>query len=74
MSKTFYVTLSKSVATELQITPHEVVHADHVEVHPTGALIFTNHLMLSSDKAPCHTVAVAYAPGTWVLFSEEPAE
>lgn len=46
----------------------ETVEADHVEVHGTGALLFTSRRQVPHGRSTIMAVVVvqAFAPGRWV--------
>lgn len=58
----FYVTLTKSVRAEQNGTLYEEVIADEAIVGYAGELAFCNEN---------GSISVVYAPGTWVLFTED---
>ena len=62
MSRRFNVTLTKPVREELHGTMYEEVIADEAIVGYAGELAFCN------DTG---SISVVYAPGTWVLFTED---
>ena len=62
MSRKFHVTLTKLVREELHSTLFEEVIADEAMVGYSGELAFCN------DNG---SISVVYAPGTWVLFTED---
>ena len=57
----FYVTLNKATSEYLHANQYEEVNADDVVVGGSGELAFFNE-----DGS----IAVVYAPGVWVLFTE----
>jgi hypothetical protein len=65
MSRKFYVTLTQAVKEYTRSSTFEEVYADEVMVNECGALVFLMEY---------GAVAVVYAPGTWVLFTEDKAK
>lgn len=63
--KKFYVTLNKATCEYLRASQYEIVNADDSFVGPSGELAFCNE-----DGS----IAIVYAPGTWVLFTETEAD